>query len=84
LARPVYHGGFIEFINKILRCVCHQCSKLLLDKDKKPEILKIKSLPGRFTRVAKYCDAVGECKQEADGCGLKKPKYSKQGLGIII
>ena len=65
----MYHGGLIEFVNKILRCVCHQCSKLLLDKDKRPEIFKIKSQAGRFTRVAKYCDAVGECKQESDGCG---------------
>jgi len=84
LAKPVYHGGFIEFINKVLRCVCNQCSRILLDKERRPEILKIKNQAGRFNRVSKFCEAVGECKQEAGGCGLKKPKYSKKGLGIVI
>jgi len=33
LARPVYHGGLIEFIRKILRCVCNHCSMLLLSPE---------------------------------------------------
>jgi DNA-directed RNA polymerase II subunit RPB1 len=84
LAKPVYHGGFIEFINKVLRCVCYQCSKILLDKERHAEIMKIKSQTGRFTRVSKYCDPIHECKQQSGGCGLRKPKYTKVGLGIEI
>ena len=40
LARPVYHYQFISTIQKILRCTCIQCSKLLVNK----ESPKIKSL----------------------------------------
>ena len=32
LAVPVYHIGFLDIINKILRCVCYNCSRLLVDK----------------------------------------------------
>ena len=31
LARPVFHVGFLNKIVRILRCVCHYCSKLLID-----------------------------------------------------
>ena len=31
LARPVYHIGFIPFVLKVLRCVCHHCSRLMLE-----------------------------------------------------
>jgi DNA-directed RNA polymerase beta' subunit len=29
LARPVFHNGFIKTILAVLRCVCHNCSRLL-------------------------------------------------------
>ena len=32
LAVPIYHIGFLERINKVLRCVCYYCSKLLANK----------------------------------------------------
>lgn len=31
LAKPVFHVGFLTKSIKILRCVCHYCSKLLID-----------------------------------------------------
>ena len=30
LAKPVYHCGMVEHVRKILKCVCFNCSKLLL------------------------------------------------------
>lgn len=33
LARPVRHPGFINDELKILRCVCHSCASLLMDKE---------------------------------------------------
>lgn len=30
LVKPVYHIGFIPFVLKVLRCVCSECSSLLL------------------------------------------------------
>ena len=31
LARPVYHGNMLDYIRKVLRCVCFKCSHLLCD-----------------------------------------------------
>ena len=31
LAKPVFHIQFIQKIIKVLRCVCHFCSRLLID-----------------------------------------------------
>lgn len=33
LARPVYHPGFMVDVLKLLRCVCHSCAALLMDKE---------------------------------------------------
>jgi len=32
LAEAVYHIGFLPLVLKVLRCVCPNCSKLLVDK----------------------------------------------------
>jgi len=28
LAEPVFHLGYLSFVEKILKCICHNCSKL--------------------------------------------------------
>ena len=38
LARPIYNYHFIKHVEKILKCVCFKCSKLLIDKES--EIMK--------------------------------------------
>ena len=40
LARPVYHGNMMDFIRKVLRCVCFKCSHLLCDLDQANVLLK--------------------------------------------
>jgi DNA-directed RNA polymerase II subunit RPB1 len=80
----VYHAGLIEFIRKTLRCVCFNCSKLLLPKDKEAECKRIKHNANRFGRVLKICDTVKECKTDVGGCGRKQPKFTKSGLRIQI
>jgi DNA-directed RNA polymerase beta' subunit len=30
LVEPVFHYGFMEYVEKILKCICHHCSKLKL------------------------------------------------------
>lgn len=40
LAKPVYHIQFIQKIIKVLRCVCHFCSRLLIDINS-PKVKKI-------------------------------------------
>ena len=32
MARPVYHLGYLKETIMVLRCVCHSCSKLLIDR----------------------------------------------------
>ena len=43
LARPIFNYHFIQQTLKILKCVCFQCSKILIDKES--EICKIISTP---------------------------------------
>lgn len=31
LARPVFHGGFLVKVKKILECICFSCGKLKVD-----------------------------------------------------
>ena len=33
LEKPVYHGNMLDYIRKVLRCVCFNCSHLLCDQD---------------------------------------------------
>ena len=32
LAKPMFHMGFLKAVLTILRCVCHNCSRLLADE----------------------------------------------------
>ena len=58
LAKPVYHYHLIDQIPKILKCVCFNCSKLLIDKDDNlvKNILK-KNPKIRFNRYKSNFDA---------------------------
>ena len=86
LAKPVYHAGLIEYIRKVLRCVCHHCSKLLAPRDDKirEDMMKIRSQKTRFTKVFKLSDGTKECSAETGGCSYVQPKYSKDGLRLMI
>ena len=44
LARPVFHNQYLTTIQKCLRCVCFKCSKLLVDKNKYKEALKLSNI----------------------------------------
>jgi len=76
----------IEHVRKVLRCVCHSCSKLLAPRDEtaKNRINLIKNRKLRFNAVFKVADGVKECSQADGGCGHKQPKYSKKGLSIEL
>lgn len=67
----MYHAGLIEYIRKVLRCVCHNCSKVLspMEKDKIEEIMRIKNQRTRFSKVFKMSDGTKECDAEKGGCG---------------
>lgn len=65
LARPVFHVGYIEEIKKILRCICFNCSKLLLPKGHKyKDIVRIKNPKKRQGLIFNVCKSIGYCKMK--------------------
>ena len=86
LARPVYHYQFMGIIQKILKCTCLQCSKLLVDKDS-PQIKNIMKKPNkvRWAEIHSICQKINRCGQEKDdGCGAKQPdKLKTNGMDGI-
>jgi len=79
LARPVYHYHFINQIPKILKCVCFNCSKLLIDESNN-SIKNILSKPpkARFNLIYEQCQKIKRCgEHNIDGCGYKQPDRYK-------
>ena len=65
----MYHAGLLEYVRKVLRTICFNCSKVLEPKDEKmrAEMMKTKKAMVRFNKVFKMSDGVKECKD----CGHK-------------
>ncbi|KAI0021106.1 DNA-directed RNA polymerase II subunit RPB1 [Xylariomycetidae sp. FL0641] len=66
LAKPVFHPGFIKKIKKILEIVCHNCSKVLDDRDT-PDFaaaVSTRDPKTRFQRVWACCKAKKSCNNE--------------------
>ena len=86
LAKPIYHYQFITIIQKLLKCVCIQCSKLLINKEssKIKDIMK-KSNKYRWGEIYNQCQKVKRCGQcSEDGCGAKQPdKIKVEGMDGI-
>jgi DNA-directed RNA polymerase II subunit RPB1 len=74
LAKPVFYIQYLNTIVKILRCVCIKCSKLLINKEKHKNLLKLDSKT-RWEQVFALCNKIKRCGQETEcGCGCIKPK----------
>lgn len=92
LEEPVYHIGFMNQALKILKCVCYNCSIILLTDAKLKSVMKIKNPKKRLRAIMKM--ATHECysaepgeestTKMARGCGHKQPKFIKKGGQIII
>jgi len=54
LARPVYYTQFFKQVLKILHCICFQCSKLLIDKEKNKAFLRLRG-EARWKAVDEAC-----------------------------
>ena len=65
LAKPVYHPGFLTKTQKILRCVCFYCSKLLVTPTNpkiKEIVMKSKGQPRkRMTHIYDLCKGKKIC-----------------------
>ena len=86
LARPVYHWQFVQYVLKVLKCTCLQCSKLLIDKDS-PMVKSLMKKPNkvRWNEIYNLCQKINRCGQENDdGCGAKQPdKIKLEGMDGI-
>jgi DNA-directed RNA polymerase II subunit RPB1 len=92
LARPVFHPLFFENTRKLLKCICHRCSRLLISstessdeyKEQVQKILQTKNLQKRWELMFKLCNNANRIRRCGDdgapGCGAKQPsRYTKEG-----
>lgn len=90
LAEPVFHMGYINFVKKILTCVCLKCSKLLIHRNEKDltKVLKTKVGKARLNEIMKVTKTVQMCQKKNYGCGTPvtkiKLEINKSKLSINI
>ena len=84
LARPVFYVQYLNTVQKILRCVCFKCSKLLISKEKYKQGLKMQNQQ-RWKYVFDLCKNIKRCGEDTeDGCGCLQPKkYKKEGFASL-
>ena len=85
LAAPVFYYQHLATVNKILRCVCIKCSKLLISKNAHKQALKM--LPDeRWSYVFGAASKIKRCGDDnEDGCGCLMPKkIRKENLATLI
>jgi len=85
LARPVYYTQFFKQVVKILNCICFQCSKLLIDKEKNKAFLRLKG-EVRWKMVLEASQKITRCGEDTeDGCGSRQPnRYREETIHKIF
>ncbi len=85
LARPVFYIQYLSTIQKVLRCVCFKCSKLLISKEKYKQALKMQN-QHRWKYVSELCKGIRRCGEDTeDGCGCLQPKkIKKEGMSSLL
>ncbi|KAI1495581.1 DNA-directed RNA polymerase II subunit RPB1 [Biscogniauxia marginata] len=90
LAKPVFHPGFIKKVKKILEIVCHNCSKVLDDRENPEfaEAVGTRDPKTRFQRVWACCKQKKMCSNEIPKDedkeyepGSKPKKFGHGGCG---
>lgn len=83
LAEQIYHPLFLETVYKVLKSVCFNCAKLLIDPERISEILQIKNPERRLNEISQSHSF--RCGFEDDpGCDFKQPKYVLRKYDILI
>lgn len=85
LARPVFYIQYLNTIQKVLKCVCFKCSKLLISKTKYAQAMKMPN-EGRWKYVAELCKGIKRCGQDSEnGCNYLQPnKIKKEGMCSLM
>lgn len=91
LARPVFHAMFFEIAKKLLNCVCHRCSRVLVSPhecsadfaEECRKIMGTRNMQKRWEMMTKLCanTRIKRCGDDgSNGCGAKRPnRYVKEG-----
>jgi DNA-directed RNA polymerase II subunit RPB1 len=85
LAVPVFYIQYLSTIQKVARCVCFKCSKLLISKNKYKQALKMQN-QARWKYVFELCKGIKRCGEDSeDGCGCLQPKkIKKEGMSSLF
>lgn len=71
----MYHTGFLDYIRRIMKCLCFNCGKILYprDKDEVEGIKRIKIGKFRFNQVLRACEKQSAriCDLGTEGCGMR-------------
>jgi len=82
LQKPVYHCNMLDYVIKVLRCVCFNCSHLLADnelhKKELEDLSKISHQKSRFNAVQRLCSNLKQCKE----CAMTNHHYRKGTMAI--
>ena len=81
LAEEVFHYGYLDTVKNILNCVCLNCSKLLISKNRNEMMEIVDNSIGkiRFAKIKKLTSNVKFCQYPDNGCGKPVAKISKAG-----
>ena len=89
-AEKVFHVGYINYVKKILSCICLKCSKLLIYKNEEEilDMLKNKSNKQRWAEIRNLVKNVSHCQKQYSGCGMIvskiKIEYKKSTAAVNI
>jgi DNA-directed RNA polymerase II subunit RPB1 len=80
LAEEVFHFGYLDIAKNVLNCICLQCSKLLITKNKEDIIETLGTSFGknRFAKIKKLTSNVKFCQHPDNNCGKPVGKISKE------
>jgi DNA-directed RNA polymerase II subunit RPB1 len=75
LAEPVFHYGFLPHLTTILKCICHKCSNILVERsDENMKRFQNKSGKNRFKEIKELTKNINFCTH----CGTPVPKIKKE------
>jgi DNA-directed RNA polymerase II subunit RPB1 len=79
---PIFHVGFLDYVLKILKCVCYFCSALLVTDVSTLVPLRESSVPRERKKRMAAIMAMSKTRRCCHACGGINPIYTKQGLSI--
>ena len=75
LAEPVFHYGFLNHLIAVLKCICHKCSNILIERsDDNMKRFNNKSGKNRFKELKELSKNINYCSH----CGTPIPKIKKE------